>query len=168
MRYHFLAPSLLLTIASACGDPCLPTVLADTSVIAADEDCVPDGTTGEGASTDGASTDGASSGVSVTSTTADESTGAPAPNPLTCVSVPEAGKFWGPCLNGTCVEGACEESAGTSICVPGCTEDPCNIRVCFPGVCNDKWQCVGPCDGPEDCAPGMVCNDLGHCAWAGE
>lgn len=163
MRLHFLAPSLLLTIASACGDPCLPTVFADTSVIAADEDCVPDGTTGNGASTDGAS-----SGVSVTSTTADESTGAVEPNPLTCIAVPKAGKFWGPCINGTCVEGACEESAGTSICVPGCTEDPCNIGVCFPGVCDHKWQCVGPCDGPEDCAPGMVCNDLGHCAWAGE
>lgn len=151
----FLASILLI----ACGDPCLPTVFADTSVIAADEDCVPDSTTG-----DDASTDGASSGVSVTSTT-DESTGA-GQNPLTCVAVPEAGRFWGPCLNGACIEGACEAANGTSICVPGCTEDPCNIGVCFPGVCDHKWQCVAPCDGPEDCAPGMVCNGIGHCAWA--
>jgi hypothetical protein len=173
----FLASILLI----ACGDPCLPTVFADTSIIAADEDCVPDGTSTSTGDDTGAS-ESATSGADECNADIDCPEGqvcdlsvvdhvclpTPPQNPLTCVAVPEAGKFWGPCLNGTCVEGACEESAGTSICVPGCTEDPCNLGVCFPGVCNDKWQCIAPCDGPEDCAPGMVCNDAGHCAWAGE
>lgn len=150
---------MTILLAAACGDPCLPTVLADTSVIAADADCVETDTTGI------AETDNASSSVG-SSSDGSSSSGNDAPlNPLTCVAVPEAGKFWGPCIAGTCNEGACELSGDTSICVPGCTEDPCNIGVCFPGTCNDKWQCIAPCDGPEDCAPGMVCNDLKHCAW---
>lgn len=158
---HAIIP-VLSTILVACGDPCLPHAFGDTSVIAADTDCVHVDTTGI------ADTNGASSSVTMANSSGDDSgdsSGEAPPNPITCVAVPEAGKFWGPCIAGACSEGACELSGGTSICVPGCTEDLCNIGVCLNGTCDDEWKCVGPCTGAEDCAPGMACNDLGHCAW---
>jgi len=163
--------ALLMLAASAvsipaCGDPCLPTFLADTSFVAPAEECVDEASTSTTAEDD---TDSASSDA-ITSTTDEASTTTggndPNPNPLTCVAAPKPGEFWGPCISGeTCFEGACEADAASSVCVPGCTEDPCNIGVCFPGVCNDASQCVAPCDDASDCAPGMACNSLGHCAW---
>lgn len=144
---------LILALAACGDDPCLPTILADTSIIPAEQEC------------DGGTT---------SSTTGDNTTGdiceAPPIDAFICADVPEAGTMWGPCDDGSCGVGAfCITSkTGGEVCAPACGECGCPNLGCFGGTCNDPGACLPACDAVGDpCpVPGMVCApDVGACVW---
>lgn len=145
----------LLALAACGDDPCLPTILADTSIIPAEQEC--DGSTGDPTTGGGDSTTG-------------DICEAPPIDALICAAVPEAGTMWGPCDDGSCGVGAfCITSkTGGEVCAPACGECGCPNLGCFGGTCNDPGACLPACDAVGDpCpVPGMQCApDVGACVW---
>lgn len=146
---------LALALAACGGDPCLPTILADTSIIPAEEVC------------DGGST-------STNTTTGDSSTGDLCPVPpidaLICAAVPSAGEMWGPCAEGlSCAPGStCIVGTAGNVCAPACDDCGCPNLGCFGGTCSAENACVPACVAVGDpCpVPGMQCApDVGACVW---
>jgi len=163
--FTIIAFLALAPIASACGDPCLPTFTADTLLIApvlVDCEAITSSTspsTGGGTSTiTGTSTDASTTG-------ADECI-APLPAP-TCAAVPDAGTAWGPCIIGGvgCSDGSkCHVSQLGSVCMPSCDVAAgcsCDAGVCLGGVCTEDGTCgAQTCTASgEPCPlPGQVCD----------
>lgn len=154
-----ITPIAILALALAAsplacgGDPCLPTILADTSIIPAEEMC-DDGST--------------------STTTGDSSTGDMCPVPpidaLICAAVPSAGEMWGPCAEGlSCAPGStCIVGTAGNVCAPACDDCGCPNLGCFGGTCNAENGCAPACIAVGDpCpAPGMQCApDAGACVW---
>lgn len=143
-----IAALALASIASACGDPCLPTDEAS-------------GSTG-GTSTDITSGTGGTGDTS--STTADPvSPLDPKPDALpVCIAIPGAGEEWGPCIDGQCAEGlSCKVSGKGDVCIAACdVPGPCDTAKCLGGTCDmDLGACVAPCEAVGDPCPlpGMQC-----------
>ena len=154
-----ITPIAILALALAAsplacgGDPCLPTILADTSIIPAEEMC-DDGST--------------------STTTGDSSTGDMCPVPpidaLICAAVPSAGEMWGPCAEDpSCMLGfTCIVGAAGNVCAPACDDCGCPNLGCFGGTCSAENACVPACVAVGDpCpVPGMQCApDVGACVW---
>lgn len=165
-RNFTIAALALASIASACGDPCLPTFNADTVIVAADDICFI--TTDEASgSTGGTSTDitsGTGGTGDTSSTTADPvSPLDPKPDALpVCIAIPGAGEEWGPCMDGQCAEGlSCKVSGKGDVCIAACdVPGPCNTAKCIGGTCDmDLGACVAPCKAVGDPCPlpGMQC-----------
>lgn len=161
--------SIFTAALGACGgDECLPTINADTLILGADPICV---TTDELSTGDGSSGDastGSSSGEAVTSGGACEP---PADDGLICGAVPEAGKMWGPCAEGSVCLGdaVCMIGDKGDVCIPACDDCGCPNDGCFGGTCT-LGACLPACVAVGDpCpAPGMVCDFMaGACVWPG-
>lgn len=142
-----ISPLILaaLTTLTACGDPCLPTVLADTSIIPAADECdIPnDSDSGSGSSS---------------TTTADPVTPLdPKPGPLpVCIAIPGAGEEWGPCVEGQCDDGLlCKVSGMGDVCLAACdVPGPCNTDLCAGATCDmDLGACIAPCKAVGDPCP---------------
>ena len=170
MKTPFVIPLLTALAASAlgagaCGDPCMPTLTADTLIAPVFIDCEADTSTGSGtgdASTAADITGDTSSDTS--STTADPVTPIdPKPDPLpVCIAIPVAGEEWGPCIDGQCAEGlSCKVSGKGDVCIAACdVPGPCNTAKCLGGTCDmDLGACVAPCKAVGDPCPlpGMQC-----------
>ena len=149
MNLHTIATTIALACIAitACGDPCLPTINADTLIIPPADDCKAD-TSGD-----------------VSSSGASSSGGACEPPPVqadapTCASVPQPGNLWGPCIEGACNEGFCRETGMGSLCMATCDGCGCEVFDCFGGTCLDDGECAPHCDvATAQCpAPGMLCD----------
>ena len=155
--FTIIAFLALASIASACGDPCLPTFTADTLLIAPVlVDCE--------AITSSTSTDITSGTGDTSTTTADPvSPLDPKPDALpVCIAIPGAGEEWGPCIDGQCAEGlSCKVSGKGDVCIAACdVPGPCNTDKCLGGTCDmDLGACVAPCKAVGDPCPlpGMQC-----------
>jgi len=158
--FTIIAFLALAPIASACGDPCLPTFTADTLLIApvlVDCEAITSST-----STD--ITSGTGDTGDTSTTTADPvSPLDPKPDALpVCIAIPGAGEEWGPCIDGQCAEGlSCKVSGKGDVCIAACdVPGPCNTAKCLGGTCDmDLGACVAPCKAVGDPCPlpGMQC-----------
>lgn len=158
--FTIIAFLALAPIASACGDPCLPTFTADTLLIAqvlVDCEAITSST-----STD--ITSGTGDTGDTSTTTADPvSPLDPKPDALpVCIAIPGAGEEWGPCIDGQCAEGlSCKVSGKGDVCIAACdVPGPCNTAKCIGGTCDmDLGACVAPCKAVGDPCPlpGMQC-----------
>lgn len=146
-------------LGSACGDdPCLPTVIADTSIIPAAEMC----TTGEpmgGSASSGVATGPACEPQVVV-------------DPPVCIADPSHGSQWGACLFGNvCNLGLiCHQGQVGSVCVSQCDECGCvGADNCIGGTCTDADECVPKCVAAGDACPlNMECDPgLGMCVRPG-
>lgn len=154
---------VVLTEVAGCGDPCLPTLNADTVIVAANDICFI--TTDKASGSTGGTTADITSGTGDTSsTTADPvSPLDPKPDALpVCIAIPGAGEAWGPCIDGQCAEGlSCKVSAMGDVCLGACdVPGPCNTDKCLGGTCDmDIGACVAPCEAVGDPCPlpGMQC-----------
>lgn len=176
---RLLSPLLaLLSLAAACGDPCLPTANADTLIIGADDVCWITSDPGSGDGSSGDVTGGEVCSVADPCDAQDMCVGGacvPIPPVVAC---PDAeGAMWGACdLTGGCVVGAsCLFGDGGWICVPDCDDanacgpnqcDPANagLPICVP----DEHLCAFECVTSTDCHAGQVCGqvgDLSVCLW---
>lgn len=157
--------SLSLSILAGCGEPCgLPNVRP--GIVLAAEECP----IGEESSSSEA--DSSSSGASASETTGGEasstgetptaeSTGDDTGMLPTCIAVPGAGEFWGPCFVGaTCTEGICHDGGGGNVCLASCEDGQCEPFKCFGGFCTSDDRCVPKCSTSDDCPiDGTFCLD---------
>lgn len=145
---RYILTSMLALATAACGgDPCIPTIIADTSIIAAADDC-----------------------ISEDSTPGDESSsGSMCPMPVevdapTCVTSPQAGEAWGRCfVTMDCNDGLdCRVTGAGGVCVPPCGECGCPADFgCFGGVCEATDACVPQCEAGDVCpGVGMHCDSI--------
>ncbi len=159
-RARYLLASMLALATIACGgDPCLPTINADTSILPPAEECYG----GDDETSTG------NSGESSSETSID-----PTGGPAVCDAMP--GVAWGPCPLGECEEGSfCLALDDASMCMPHCTDlicktdDPCKSIVAQPVSCNANgatFMCGHECDALTECGDGQVCNQaVNLCMW---
>lgn len=140
MNTSIIRISLILSMVAACGDPCLPTINADTLVEPAEEACLM--STGAGST----------SGTSAADSTATGAVECPGFGSVACGTVPSNGDAWGPCLEGACApgQGECLATGLGDICVPACGDCGCPD---FEATC-DNGTCT--VDAAPVCVPGCV------------
>ena len=147
-RARYILTSMLALATAACGgDPCIPTIIADTSIIAAADDCISeDNTPGD-----------------------ESSSGSMCPMPVevdtpTCATSPQAGEAWGRCfVTMDCNDGLdCRVTGAGGVCVPPCGECGCPADFgCFGGVCEATDACVPQCEAGDVCpGVGMHCDSI--------
>lgn len=170
MKTPFVIPLLTALTASAlgavaCGDPCMPTITADTLIAPALIDCEADMSTGSGGTSDASTAVDTTGSGDASSTTGDPVTPiGPKPDPLpVCIAIPVAGEEWGPCVNGECAAGLfCKVSGMGDVCLAACdVPGPCSAEKCLGGTCDmDIGACAPPCEAVGDPCPlpGMQCD----------
>ena len=127
----------------ACGDPCLPTISADTLIKPAAEECFENGSSSAAETT----------GDPVTCEPAEDFAG------FVCVATPQPGEAWGPCLDdNTCTDGFCRSTGIGDICLSACTDCGCDNFKCTGGTCEANGACVPSCDSETACLNGTVCD----------
>jgi len=157
-RYIIL--SMLALSVVGCGEPCLPTILADTSIIPAEQVC--DGSTGNGTST---------TSITGAMNATDDMCPVPPIDAFVCPAVPEVGTMWGPCAEDlSCAPGSmCIISPNIgNVCAPQCDDCGCPNLGCFGGTCNADNACAPTCVAVGDPCPVPVMQcapDAGACVW---
>ena len=150
-RYILIAA---LTLAlPACGDPCMPTVLADTEIIPAEDACLPDSESGG-------------------TTTGETCEPVPVVDAPVCIAEPGVGGMWGPCGDNACGDGMlCATFGEARLCAPLCDECGCpGDGICLGGACSAEGaapsMCLPMCATADDCPfDGMACNS-GVCSYS--
>lgn len=157
--YIAIAAAVASLFTSGCGDPCLPTIGADTIIIPAEEQC------GGADSTSIDPTGDASTGAMDSDSATTGPVCEPPPFPVdapTCISIPNAGEPWGPCFAvGTCNDGVfCRQTAVGSLCQAECDDCGCESFKCLGGTCLADGECSPQCEAVGDpCpVPTMVCD----------
>lgn len=169
---------LLASLTVACGDPCLPTIHADTLIAGVDDICwiTTDAETDDDSGSD--VTGGGPCSVASPCAKYDmcvDGVCVPIPPVIACPDV--EGVMWGACdVTGGCVDGStCLFGDGGWVCVPDCDDanacgpdqcDPANagLPICLP----DEHLCAFECVTSTDCHAGQVCGQVGGlsvCLW---
>jgi len=152
MKFSIVILSTAATIFTpACGDPCLPKIYADTTIVQAPAVCDDDNASDV--------TGGAEDSVS--------STGSGGACEL------PAGSAWGPCAEGGICDlvSHCIKQYGASLCAPICDgNDQCSPDSCeqqqHPSCSADLPTplCGYTCKADADCHPGQACKSS-LCMW---